>query len=108
MVGWVVGTEPCSKHLSLLTPSPVSRGEAPGSLVLYLWCHLSLQIPRLDGEYDLKMPRDMAYVFGGAYVPLSCKIIEQVSSSAAGENRAHPLKPLPPFGESSRGPSAQG
>ncbi|NXH43802.1 VP33B protein, partial [Dicaeum eximium] len=34
--------------------------------------------PRLDGEYDLKMPRDMAYVFGGAYVPLSCKIIEQV------------------------------
>ncbi|NXI75355.1 VP33B protein, partial [Rhipidura dahli] len=35
-------------------------------------------IPRLDGEYDLKMPRDMAYVFGGAYVPLSCKIIEQV------------------------------
>ncbi|NXY17399.1 VP33B protein, partial [Atrichornis clamosus] len=35
-------------------------------------------IPRLDGEYDLRMPRDMAYVFGGAYVPLSCKIIEQV------------------------------
>ncbi|NXB86772.1 VP33B protein, partial [Vidua chalybeata] len=35
-------------------------------------------IPRLDGEYDLKMPRDMAYVFGGSYVPLSCKIIEQV------------------------------
>ncbi|NWY25501.1 VP33B protein, partial [Pheucticus melanocephalus] len=30
------------------------------------------------GEYDLKMPQDMAYVFGGAYVPLSCKIIEQV------------------------------
>ncbi|XP_050569009.1 vacuolar protein sorting-associated protein 33B [Cygnus atratus] len=38
----------------------------------------SPQIPRLDGEYDLKMPRDMAYVFGGAYTPLSCKIIEQV------------------------------
>ncbi|NWQ68731.1 VP33B protein, partial [Neopipo cinnamomea] len=35
-------------------------------------------IPRLEGEYDLKMPRDMAYVFGGAYVPLSCKIVEQV------------------------------
>lgn len=41
----------------------------------------SLQIPRLDGEYDLKLPRDMAYVFSGAYVPLSCKIIEQVSST---------------------------
>lgn len=78
MVGQEVGTEPCSKHLSFLTPAPLSRGEAPGSLVLYLGCHLSLQIPRLDGEYDLKMPRDMAYVFGGAYVPLSCKIIEQV------------------------------
>ncbi|NXI94960.1 VP33B protein, partial [Psophia crepitans] len=35
-------------------------------------------IPRVDGEYDLKTPRDMAYVFSGAYVPLSCKIIEQV------------------------------
>ncbi|XP_039714122.1 vacuolar protein sorting-associated protein 33B isoform X3 [Pteropus medius] len=37
-----------------------------------------LQIPRVDGEYDLKVPRDMAYVFSGAYVPLSCRIIEQV------------------------------
>ncbi|XP_053128403.1 vacuolar protein sorting-associated protein 33B [Hemicordylus capensis] len=35
-------------------------------------------IPRGDGEYDLKAPQDMAYVFSGAYVPLSCKIIEQV------------------------------
>ncbi|ETE58071.1 Vacuolar protein sorting-associated protein 33B, partial [Ophiophagus hannah] len=35
-------------------------------------------IPRGNGEYDLKVPRDMAYVFSGAYVPLSCKIMEQV------------------------------
>ncbi|POI33808.1 hypothetical protein CIB84_002444 [Bambusicola thoracicus] len=35
-------------------------------------------IPRVDGEYNLKTPRDMAYVFSGAYTPLSCKIIEQV------------------------------
>ncbi|XP_061451697.1 vacuolar protein sorting-associated protein 33B [Rhineura floridana] len=35
-------------------------------------------IPRVDGEYDLKVPRDMAYIFSGAYIPLSCKIIEQV------------------------------
>ncbi|KAK1327830.1 hypothetical protein QTO34_012738 [Cnephaeus nilssonii] len=35
-------------------------------------------IPRVDGEYDLKVPRDMAYVFSGAYVPLSCRVIEQV------------------------------
>uniref|UniRef100_A0A2D4EUB2 Vacuolar protein sorting-associated protein 33B n=3 Tax=Micrurus TaxID=8634 RepID=A0A2D4EUB2_MICCO len=35
-------------------------------------------IPRGHGEYDLKVSRDMAYVFSGAYVPLSCKIMEQV------------------------------
>ncbi|XP_060550699.1 vacuolar protein sorting-associated protein 33B isoform X2 [Pantherophis guttatus] len=35
-------------------------------------------IPRGNGDYDLKVPRDMAYVFSGAYVPLSCKIMEQV------------------------------
>ncbi|XP_053320197.1 vacuolar protein sorting-associated protein 33B [Spea bombifrons] len=35
-------------------------------------------IPRIDGEYDLKTPKDMAYIFSGAYIPLSCKIIEQV------------------------------
>ncbi|OXB77594.1 UNVERIFIED_CONTAM: hypothetical protein H355_002903, partial [Colinus virginianus] len=35
-------------------------------------------IPRVDGEYNLKTPRDMAYVFSGAYTPLSCKIVEQV------------------------------
>ncbi|XP_036590482.1 vacuolar protein sorting-associated protein 33B isoform X1 [Trichosurus vulpecula] len=35
-------------------------------------------IPRGDSEYDLKVPRDMAYVFSGAYIPLSCRIIEQV------------------------------
>ncbi|XP_044135433.1 vacuolar protein sorting-associated protein 33B [Bufo gargarizans] len=35
-------------------------------------------IPRVDGDYDLKTPKDMAYVFSGAYTPLSCKIIEQV------------------------------
>ncbi|XP_069840348.1 vacuolar protein sorting-associated protein 33B [Dendropsophus ebraccatus] len=35
-------------------------------------------IPRPGGEYDLKTPKDMAYVFTGAYTPLSCKIIEHV------------------------------
>ncbi|KAM8972766.1 vacuolar protein sorting-associated protein 33B [Pelodytes ibericus] len=35
-------------------------------------------IPRVDGEYDLKTPKDMAYIFSGAYIPLSCKIMEQV------------------------------
>ncbi|KAG9489193.1 vacuolar protein sorting-associated protein 33B [Eleutherodactylus coqui] len=35
-------------------------------------------IPRVDGDYDLRTPKDMAYVFSGAYTPLSCKIIEHV------------------------------
>uniref|UniRef100_A0A3B1JAS9 VPS33B late endosome and lysosome associated n=1 Tax=Astyanax mexicanus TaxID=7994 RepID=A0A3B1JAS9_ASTMX len=35
-------------------------------------------IPKSGEEYDLRVPRDMAYIFSGAYVPLSCKLIEQV------------------------------
>ncbi|XP_029000592.1 vacuolar protein sorting-associated protein 33B [Betta splendens] len=34
-------------------------------------------VPKSE-EYDLRIPRDMAYIFSGAYVPLSCKLIEQV------------------------------
>lgn len=39
---------------------------------------LSIQIPKTGEEYDLRVPRDMAYIFSGAYIPLSCKLIEQV------------------------------
>lgn len=35
-------------------------------------------VPKSDEEYDLRVPRDMAYIYSGAYVPLSCKLIEQV------------------------------
>uniref|UniRef100_A0A671U4V1 VPS33B late endosome and lysosome associated n=1 Tax=Sparus aurata TaxID=8175 RepID=A0A671U4V1_SPAAU len=35
-------------------------------------------VPKSDEEYDLRVPRDMAYIFSGAYVPLSCRLIEQV------------------------------
>ena len=83
-------------------------GEAPSRLVTYPEYHTSLQIPRVDGEYDLKMPRDMAYVFSGAYVPLSCKIIEQVSPPAAGEHRTRPPEPRPPSGGSGGGLSTRG
>ncbi|KAG2470943.1 PRC1 regulator, partial [Polypterus senegalus] len=37
-----------------------------------------LQIPKSNEEYDLHSPPDMAYIFSGAYIPLSCKLIEQV------------------------------
>lgn len=85
----------CLSLLRTLPPTCTSEGvsEALSRLILYPEYRTSLQIPRVDGEYDLKMPRDMAYVFSGAYVPLSCKIIEQVSPWAAGERCAHPPKP---------------
>ncbi|KAG7482519.1 vacuolar protein sorting-associated protein 33B [Solea senegalensis] len=35
-------------------------------------------VPKSDEEYNLRVPRDMAYIFSGAYIPLSCKLIEQV------------------------------
>ncbi|XP_023669919.1 vacuolar protein sorting-associated protein 33B [Paramormyrops kingsleyae] len=35
-------------------------------------------VPKTMEEYDLRTPRDMAYIFSGAYIPLSCKLIEQV------------------------------
>ncbi|KAI5626296.1 vacuolar protein sorting-associated protein 33B, partial [Silurus asotus] len=35
-------------------------------------------IPKTGEEYDLRVPRDMAYIFSGAYVPMSCKLVEQV------------------------------
>ncbi|KAG7271767.1 hypothetical protein CRUP_032670 [Coryphaenoides rupestris] len=35
-------------------------------------------VPKSDEDYDLRVPKDMAYIFSGAYVPLSCKLIEQV------------------------------
>ncbi|KAF3686214.1 Vacuolar protein sorting-associated protein 33B [Channa argus] len=35
-------------------------------------------VPKSDDEYDLRVPRDMAYIFSGAYIPLSCKLVEQV------------------------------
>lgn len=43
---------------------------------------LYVQVPKSDEEYDLRVPRDMAYIFSGAYIPLSCKLIEQVGKSA--------------------------
>jgi len=81
-----VGTpaEACPECPSLLQPC------GPGPCPEY---RPSPQIPRVDGEYDLKVPRDMAYVFSGAYVPLSCKIIEQVSPPAPGSTACVPRAP---------------
>ncbi len=37
------------------------------------------QIPKSADDINLKNPSDMSYVFSGAYTPLSCKLIQQVS-----------------------------
>ena len=36
------------------------------------------QIPKDAGKVDLKNPTEMAYVFSGAYTPISCRLVEQV------------------------------
>ncbi|XP_067016760.1 vacuolar protein sorting-associated protein 33B-like isoform X1 [Acropora muricata] len=37
-------------------------------------------IPKDAGKVDLKNPTEMAYVFSGAYTPISCRLVEQVLS----------------------------
>ncbi|KAH7959197.1 hypothetical protein HPB49_009166 [Dermacentor silvarum] len=38
---------------------------------------LSLIPPNAGDSYDLKNPRDMGYVFSGAYIPVACRLVEQ-------------------------------
>lgn len=57
-----------------------THGRKPCVKKLILSRHV--QVPKSDEEYDLRVPRDMAYIFSGAYIPLSCKLIEQVGKAA--------------------------
>lgn len=38
-------------------------------------------VPKDGDKIDLKKPQDMAYVFSGAYTPISCRLLEQVLSN---------------------------
>ena len=40
---------------------------------------LIFQVPKSAETINLKTPNDMAYVFSGAYTPMLCRLIEQVS-----------------------------
>lgn len=40
---------------------------------------MCMQVPKSGETVHLNTPADMAYVFGGSYAPLSCKLVEQVS-----------------------------
>lgn len=35
-------------------------------------------MPKDVDKIDLKNPQEMAYVFSGAYTPISCRLVEQV------------------------------
>lgn len=35
-------------------------------------------VPKDPGSYDIHFPKDMSYVYGGAYKPLSCAVIEHL------------------------------
>ena len=37
-------------------------------------------MPKDGDKIDLKNPQEMAYVFSGAYTPISCRLVEQVSA----------------------------
>jgi len=38
-------------------------------------------VPKDVDKVDLKKPQEMAYVFSGAYTPISCRFVEQVLST---------------------------
>ena len=38
-----------------------------------------LKVPKDVDKIDLKNPQEMAYVFSGAYTPISCRLVEQVN-----------------------------
>ncbi|XP_062517711.1 vacuolar protein sorting-associated protein 33B-like [Corticium candelabrum] len=54
----------------------VEQGDQKGS---YHALRRRLQlVPKGGDQYDLQNPIDMAYVFGGAYSPISCRLVEEV------------------------------
>lgn len=56
---------------------PVGVGQAPRNTFKQLSRLLKL-VPKDPGFYDVQARKDMAYVFGGAYKPLSCAAVEYV------------------------------
>ncbi|XP_013390151.2 vacuolar protein sorting-associated protein 33B-like [Lingula anatina] len=51
-------------------------------------------IPKDTENLDLRFPTDMSYVFGGAYTPLSCKLVEQILNKCSFEDVDPVLKTL--------------
>ncbi|XP_023218534.1 vacuolar protein sorting-associated protein 33B-like [Centruroides sculpturatus] len=73
--------------VSLPVSGPVSAGMAAAKVVAAVTSRTNSfkmvtkklgLIPKTDEEIDLKTPVDMSYVFSGAYIPLVCKLSQQI------------------------------
>ena len=53
--------------------------------VIFILCGLKLifQVPKSSDDVNLKNPNDMSYVFSGAYTPMLCKLVDQVSDQVS-------------------------
>ena len=60
--------------VGLLQLKEEEQGKAPKSMK-QLSKQLKL-VPKDPGSYDVHSPKDMSYVYGGAYKPLSCAVVE--------------------------------
>lgn len=40
-------------------------------------------VPKDPGSYDVHAPKDMSYVYGGAYKPLSCAVVEHLTRTGS-------------------------
>ncbi|CAN7984366.1 unnamed protein product [Ixodes hexagonus] len=56
---------------------------------------LNLIPPNAGDNYDLKSPKDPGYVFSGAYVPVACRLVEQIMQREGVHGYEDALKLLP-------------
>ena len=55
-------------------------------------------IPKSGTEQNFQQPTDMSYVFGGAYVPLSCRLVNSIRFGEVDFFYTNVLVMLGPFG----------
>ena len=60
-----------------LKEDDLAKAKAPKSTFKQLSKQLKL-VPKDPGSYDIHFPKDISYVYGGAYKPLSCAVVEHL------------------------------
>ena len=53
-------------------------------------------VPKDPGSHDVHTPKDMSYVYGGAYKPLSCAIVEHLVRTGSWKGLDDVVKNWPP------------